>query len=66
MSNEEFKPILLSRLGKPNSHTLATYKADGGYQALAKALTMKNTDVVDLVKASGLRGRGGAGFPTGL
>ena len=66
MSNDEFKPILLARQGKTNSHKLVTYQADGGYQALAKALTMKNTDVIDLVKASGLRGRGGAGFPTGL
>ena len=46
MSNEEFKPILLGRMGKPNSHTLSTYKADGGYQALAKALSMKNTEVI--------------------
>ena len=66
MSNEDFKPVLLARQGKPNSHKLATYKADGGYQALAKALAMKNTEVIDVVKASGLRGRGGAGFPTGL
>ena len=66
MSNEDFKPVLLARQGKPNSHTLETYKADGGYQALAKALAMKNTEVIDVVKASGLRGRGGAGFPTGL
>ena len=62
MSNEDFKPVLLARLGKPNSHKLENYKADGGYQALAKALAMKNTEVIDVVKASGLRGRGGAGL----
>ena len=35
MSNEAFKPILLARLGTPNSHKLSAYQADGGYQALA-------------------------------
>jgi NADH-quinone oxidoreductase subunit F len=62
----EFKPVLLSRLGKSNSQSLASYRADGGYQALAKALQMANTEVIDVVKNSGLRGRGGAGFPTGV
>ena len=66
MSNDNFQPVLLARQNKPNSHTLASYQADGGYQALAKALKMANTEVIDVVKASGLRGRGGAGFPTGL
>ncbi len=66
MSPTEFKPVLLGRVGKPDSQSLGTYRADGGYEALAKSLKMANTEVIDLVKNSGLRGRGGAGFPTGL
>ena len=52
----------------PNCWTLAAYQARGGYQALRKILSEKTpqNDVIDEVKASGLRGRGGAGFPTGL
>jgi hypothetical protein len=46
--------------------TLAAYLADGGYQALAKALAMEPKAVTEEVKKSGLRGRGGAGFPTGM
>ncbi|WP_369810236.1 NADH-quinone oxidoreductase subunit NuoF [Orrella daihaiensis] len=45
---------------------LADYVKRGGYEALKKVLTMKPEDVIAEVKASGLRGRGGAGFPTGL
>ena len=52
----------------PNCWTLAEYQARGGYQALSKILTEKiaQTDVIDEMKTSALRGRGGAGFPTGL
>jgi NADH-quinone oxidoreductase subunit F len=57
---------LLDRIGKEGSHTLAAYKRAGGYGALAKALKMTRQEVIEVVKASGLRGRGGAGFPTGL
>lgn len=45
--------------------TLAGYKKRGGYEVLAKALKMQPQAIIDEVKASGLRGRGGAGFPTG-
>ena len=45
---------------------LDVYVKNGGYEGLKKALSMKPTEVIDIVKASGLRGRGGAGFPTGL
>jgi len=58
--------ILTARWGKKDSHTLASYQADGGYQALQKALSMPQAGIVEEVKVSNLRGRGGAGFATGL
>lgn len=61
-----FEPVLLKRINKPNSTALAGYRADGGYQALEKALKMAPDDVTNLVKDSGLRGRGGAGFSAGM
>jgi len=60
--------VLLARVGKPNSRSIETYLADGGYAAVRKVLTGGWTpeQVTDEVKKSALRGRGGAGFPTGL
>ncbi len=59
--------ILSARFGRRDGHKLAVYEADGGYRALRKALTsMTPVAVRDEVKAAGLRGRGGAGFPTGV
>jgi NADH-quinone oxidoreductase subunit F len=58
--------ILTKRWGKPNSAALETYRADGGYGALDKALGMDPAAIVEEVKKSNLRGRGGAGFATGL
>jgi NADH-quinone oxidoreductase subunit F len=57
--------ILLANIDKPGQATLAKYRERGGYEALQKALAMEQTAVIEEVKASGLRGRGGAGFPTG-
>ncbi|MDA0832240.1 MAG: NADH-quinone oxidoreductase subunit NuoF [Planctomycetota bacterium] len=56
----------MARIGKPDATSLASYQADGGYDGLKKALSMAPAEVTDIVKASGLRGRGGAGFPCGL
>src|SRR6478735_7509561 len=61
------EPVLLANVGKPESWTMRAYEASGGYQALRKTLKEKTpAQVVEQVKASSLRGRGGAGFPTGL
>ncbi|MDP8222076.1 MAG: NADH-quinone oxidoreductase subunit NuoF [Candidatus Lernaella stagnicola] len=58
--------ILLKHRGVADSAKIETYLADGGYQALAKALTMKPAEVSAEVMKSTIRGRGGAGFPMGL
>ncbi|MHB1847343.1 MAG: hypothetical protein ACYCWW_21170, partial [Deltaproteobacteria bacterium] len=58
--------VVSRRWGKPESWTLASYEKDGGYQGLKKALSMPPGQVTDEVKRSNLRGRGGAGFPTGM
>src|SRR5689334_11517803 len=63
----KFEPVLLANVDKPDSHTLKVYEASGGYKAMRRALKeMTPSAVIDLVKSSNLRGRGGAGFPTGL
>ncbi|MGL4512334.1 MAG: NADH-quinone oxidoreductase subunit NuoF [Lacipirellulaceae bacterium] len=61
-----FEPVLLARVDIDGGHTLASYQADGGYESLRKALAMTPADVIGVVKDSGLRGRGGAGFPCGV
>lgn len=58
------RKLLLEHAHDPTFRTLDGYKAHGGYKALTKTLGMDRQAVVDEVKASGLRGRGGAGFPT--
>jgi NADH-quinone oxidoreductase subunit F len=59
-------PVLTAHWDDPDSFTLAGYRRTGGYQALAKALAMTPEEVIPEMKGSGLRGRGGAGFPTGV
>ena len=60
------EPLLTRYIREPNCHTLAFYEKTGGYQALKKSIGMAPDAVIEAVKASGLRGRGGAGFPTGM
>lgn len=58
--------ILLSKKGIIDLHSLKKYIAHGGYGALKKALSMPPEDIISMVIESGLRGRGGAGFPAGM
>lgn len=67
MPKKSIPKIVYRNIDIPNSHEIEVYIKNGGYQALTKVLKKMNPeDVIDLVKKSGLRGRGGAGFPTGL
>lgn len=61
------RKLLLEHIHEPGIHTFDVYRQKGGYRAVEKALKqMSPDDVVEEVKKSGLRGRGGAGFPTGM
>ncbi|MGH2724058.1 MAG: NADH-quinone oxidoreductase subunit NuoF [Actinomycetota bacterium] len=62
----EREPVVTVRWGVEGAHTIDGYLEHGGYRALAKALSMSPEAIIDEVKTSGLRGRGGAGFPTGI
>jgi NADH-quinone oxidoreductase subunit F len=59
-------PVITAHWDEIDSHTLAGYRRHGGYTALPEALAKAPDEVIGIVKETGLRGRGGAGFPTGL
>ena len=64
---QSFQPVLLEAVGVENGHSIESYRSRGGYAPLEKLLAEKQPpEVVEMVKSSGLRGRGGAGFMTGL
>ncbi|HOK33566.1 MAG TPA: NADH-quinone oxidoreductase subunit NuoF [Fervidobacterium sp.] len=57
---------IMNEIGKSECESIEDYMARGGYLSLAKALSMDRKEIIEIIKASGLRGRGGGGFPTGL
>ena len=60
-------PVLTARVGKPGSRSIEGYLADGGYAGVKTVLAGWSPEqTTEEVKKSGLRGRGGAGFPTGV
>ena len=66
MGHELEVRVVSKRFGLPNSASLEAYRAQEGYQALGKALQMTPEGIIEEVKKSALRGRGGAGFPAGM
>ena len=65
-SHERETPVLSKHFGDAEARTLKGWQARGGYAALRQALAMDPVEIQNIVKESGLRGRGGAGFPTGI
>ena len=62
----ECEKPLSKRWRQPNAHKLDAYLADGGYKGLEIAKTKKPEEIIDAMKQANTRGRGGAGFPTGM
>jgi NADH-quinone oxidoreductase subunit F len=60
------EPLQLKMMHVKGGHTLKVYQEHGGYKSLKKAMNMSSDEIIDEVKKSALRGRGGAGFPTGM
>ena len=60
----DFEPIILKNI--PDLHNIEVYVKNGGYGTFKKALNMTPEAIIEEVKKSGLRGRGGACFPTGM
>src|SRR6187399_147109 len=60
------KKILLDKANVPGIRSYEVYRREGGYRSVEKALKLTPAEIVEEVKRSGLRGRGGAGFPTGM
>ncbi len=66
MPAERGLKLVTAQFGNAERRNISAYEAQGGYAQLRKALTMTPESIIDEVKASNLRGRGGAGFPTGM
>jgi len=62
----QYEPVLLKYINYPNQEDIAVYEHNGGYQAIRRALKGTPEELLQAIKDSGLRGRGGAFFPTGV
>jgi len=65
-TTSSFEPVLTRNIHRPGSEKIETYLGNGGYRAARRALERTPAEIIQLIKDSGLRGRGGAGFPAGV